>query len=192
MALGLNNNLDLPPHTFVGRRVKPGKKYLIHQDNKVRVLFLAFKENRPGGTSVDVLWEDPPQPKSSIKSKVLVDAAAVCAIEKFSVVGLAMFKVQHVLNKVRIFSNAVKSENATNKQHGDLIPAKWHALESLSPDLTIEEVKRIRDENEVKAIQLAKALADYHFEHGSYVEFTEPLVVTELLTQNPELPAEKS
>lgn len=158
---------DIDPSTVVGRRVR--HSHVRDGEGKVRILLPAFRESRPGGTSVDMLWCTEPEPKKYLKLEHLKAASVVCAEEKFSAVGLAVFKTQTILKLVKGFYRALATPTPSNARHGELMPEEFLSqLQIAEDDPNAKDIKRA---NSVKADILAKALSDFHADHGDYFRF---------------------
>jgi len=148
-----------PVHSsrLVGRRIKNEAKFFVMADGGVlRPTVNVFREDRPGGLSVDVLW-DPGTSSPAIRKRALTLAKEVCFNENIEIVGWWNEKVANLTRKEEGpgIQRVVHTPNQTNLEHGDALA--W-------PFMTIDDVND--PERKLKATALAKLLCDYAATHG--------------------------
>lgn len=146
---------DVDRSKIVARRVLKSKYVLEQSGDKPKVLLPAFKEARPGGLSMDILWfYQTGLPKQRI---ALAEALNVSISEGHTVVGWASFAVKDVLPTLKHHvSRVAATPSTTNRQHADLIAT---ATLCIGQD---------DDDAEDKAYILAKAVSEFWYQYGHY------------------------
>lgn len=163
--------VDVPAHALVARRVKSSKSHVrIKSDQDVEVLLPAFRETRPGGISVDVLWDESQRPGPAGQQAILKDAADIAAVEGFDLKGWASFKASLVISKsYGQITRVVHSGHDKNARHGDLVIAHYIEPKKIEMDLDAEKARALTVENEHKADLIAFLLQQFFANHGKFI-----------------------
>jgi hypothetical protein len=149
---------DVDKGRIVARRVLKPKYVVPEAGGKMRVLLGAFHEARPTNLSLDDLWQA--NAGDGTRRDTLTECLRLAQAEGHAVQGWAAFSVKTALQKQKSsVDRIVKTPRASNPQHADLIAR---------PVLRITEdddAERAAD----KADILAKLLAEFHYEHGTFL-----------------------
>lgn len=163
--------VDVAAHALVARRVKPSKSHVrMINDQRVEVLLPAFRETRPGGISVDVLWDESQPPGPVGQQDILKDAADIAAVEGFDLKGWASFKASLVISKTYgQITRVVHSGHDKNPRHGDLVISHYNEPKKIEVDLEAEKARALKVENEDKADVIACLLQQFFAKHGKFI-----------------------
>jgi hypothetical protein len=158
---------DVDKGRIVARRVLKPKYVVPEPGGKMRVLSAAFLEARPSNLSLDDLWQA--NAGENTKHDVLVSTVESARVEGHSVHGWAAFGVKAILQKQKsAVERIVKTPKLANSRHADLIAKPFLRI---TPE---DEAESAAD----KADVLAKLLAEFHYEHGTFFAVPEPTVTS--------------